>query len=256
MSIPDHHVTVGNDIVDLALSRTQEKHRDARFLQRVFTQEEGGAIVNASFPDRMLWALWAAKESAFKAYQKVDSSLVFAHRKFAVSAETLSALLQCDFSVAGACVSGVLCYQEQHFSLRWEWSQEYVHAVAVFGATSDRPLYHRIDDLTSLGPEAAGQEEAAFSEQERAEIYGRPSESVRWQAKQLLAEVVNNVEGAGGGRPGPVEFVLLRPIVTMRGQERKGPVVIYRAGQPLAEYDISLSHDGDWVASVLLEGAR
>jgi phosphopantetheinyl transferase (holo-ACP synthase) len=68
---------IGNDVVDLGDPDTQPGATHPRFDARVFTATELEAIQTSPVPNRMRWLLWAAKESAFKAFRKQDPSLVF-----------------------------------------------------------------------------------------------------------------------------------------------------------------------------------
>lgn len=61
----------GNDVVDLARPRCTGKHEDERFLRRVFTPAERGAIRSDARPHDALWRRWAAKEAAFKVITKL-----------------------------------------------------------------------------------------------------------------------------------------------------------------------------------------
>ena len=62
---------IGNDIIDLTLARSQNKAGNRRFLSKVFTAEESSIITKDKDPELILWILWAMKESAYKAHQRV-----------------------------------------------------------------------------------------------------------------------------------------------------------------------------------------
>lgn len=79
---------VGNDIVDLADPENIGKSRDQRFCRRVFNPEELSLIANSDRPDTILWALWAAKEAAYKAISRGDPSVCSIPRKYQVIIET------------------------------------------------------------------------------------------------------------------------------------------------------------------------
>jgi hypothetical protein len=55
-----------------------------RFDLRVFTDEERWLIEAAAVPERARWALWAAKESAFKVAKKLHDEIPFHPKSFAV----------------------------------------------------------------------------------------------------------------------------------------------------------------------------
>ncbi|MCK9230872.1 MAG: 4'-phosphopantetheinyl transferase superfamily protein [Syntrophales bacterium] len=69
--LPPSSFLVGNDIVDLNAPHAGHRHHDARFMKRVFTDEEARRISASADPHRHLWSLWAAKETAYKIMVKV-----------------------------------------------------------------------------------------------------------------------------------------------------------------------------------------
>lgn len=75
---------VGNDIVDLAAPGNPGKSGDDRFCARVFTAEERALITGAPSPDALLWALWAAKEAAYKAVSRGDPAVCSIPRQYRV----------------------------------------------------------------------------------------------------------------------------------------------------------------------------
>jgi hypothetical protein len=75
---------VGNDVVDLTDPENRGKSRDRRFVNRVFTPAEQRMISAADEADRVLWSLWAAKESAYKAISKMASSVCSIPRSYEV----------------------------------------------------------------------------------------------------------------------------------------------------------------------------
>jgi phosphopantetheine--protein transferase-like protein len=72
--------SIGNDIVDL---RCVEEH-NPRFPERIMHHKEVAHFVNlgASEAASFLWTAWAAKETAYKALKKADSSLIFSPKLF------------------------------------------------------------------------------------------------------------------------------------------------------------------------------
>lgn len=80
-------------------------------------------------PRRVLWTLFAAKEAAFKALSKALGPLVFAHRKFVVSADLRSVVyddypLWLRVDVDGACIHAVT----------WSDDEPPLHGVGPAGA--------------------------------------------------------------------------------------------------------------------------
>lgn len=61
-----HHV--GNDIVDL--DAPGAKNKNARFAAKILAPDEAGGVRQSASPDILLWAFWAAKETAYKVISK------------------------------------------------------------------------------------------------------------------------------------------------------------------------------------------
>jgi hypothetical protein len=76
---------VGNDVVDLGDPETRPGAQHPRFDARVFAAEELGLLAADPEPGRLRWALWAAKEAAFKVARKQAPATVFAPRRFRVT---------------------------------------------------------------------------------------------------------------------------------------------------------------------------
>lgn len=59
---------IGNDIIDLRFTAVHSKWQHPRFLDKLFTDQEQELIKRSSNTFTTIWELWAAKESAYKAY--------------------------------------------------------------------------------------------------------------------------------------------------------------------------------------------
>lgn len=77
-------VAVGNDVVDLRDPDSVADARHPRWDERVFTVAEQARVRRAEAEERVRWALWAAKEAAFKAARKLNPDVRFIPRDFAV----------------------------------------------------------------------------------------------------------------------------------------------------------------------------
>jgi hypothetical protein len=77
-------VSLGNDVVDLADPEARLDGLHPRFAARVFTPAERKALEASGDRHVLHWALWAAKESAYKALVRVEPRTVFAPRAFEV----------------------------------------------------------------------------------------------------------------------------------------------------------------------------
>ncbi len=200
---------VGNDVVDLRDPENQPEAIHHRFDDRVFSWCERARILAAVSPHRMRWALWAAKESAYKVARKLDSRVYFSPRAFSVripGGETEASdpfLAEVDHSLG-------------RFQVCLEVTDEWVHAVAsVSGAGVAKANWQ----LRSMGREAARR------------IPGvEASARVRKLARSAIASALSAV---------PSDIVIA-------AAAKRVPRVWWR-GRSLS-VDISFSHHGRFVA--------
>jgi phosphopantetheine--protein transferase-like protein len=140
---------VGNDIVDLAAPGNLGKSGDGRFLGRVFTAEERAFIAGSARPDTLLWALWAAKEAAYKAVSRGDPAVCSIPRQYRVvldrgNAERTVALL-----------TGKVITPRGELALRIALTADWVHALAAESGAALERLCQRVDDLDGAGDPSA-----------------------------------------------------------------------------------------------------
>jgi phosphopantetheinyl transferase (holo-ACP synthase) len=72
---------IGNDVVDLADREARAAAQHPRFDERVFAAEELSLLEAAPERERARWALWAAKEAAYKAARQLDPEVRFHPRE-------------------------------------------------------------------------------------------------------------------------------------------------------------------------------
>lgn len=205
---------IGNDIVDLTDPGNIGKSRDNRFLQRVFTSAERECISAAAAPDVMLWTLWAAKETAYKIASKADLLAVFTPRLYPV------VLSPDDYEPTR---SGVVYSPQGPVAIRVSITPDYLHCI---GATQlSGILDHVLWDTERLSPAKEGGDPD-------------PSAAVRRIAGRRLAALLDV----------PAVDIDIRRFQDM---DRWTPPTTYVEGQP-ARFDLSLSHDGDFVAYALV----
>ena len=199
---------LGNDVVDLADPWAVGKARDPRFLKRVLSARELDQVAVSEQPGATLWALWAAKEAAYKAWSRHHPDLVLAPSRFVVDPQA--------GLVAGPC--GV-CHVEWHEGPGW------LHCLAC-AAPEGRSanLLWRVEPLWEAEPGGDPQP------------LGLESRCARELARRLLAEA-----GFGGADLRREE----------RGASRPGPPLVVVEGPALENVQVSLSHDGAWVAAAV-----
>lgn len=112
---------IGNDVVDLRDPEALPTGPHRRFPGRVCAEEELARIHEAADPMRMLWVHWAAKESAFKAFRKLDPAVRFLPRQFRVELRN-----GCD----GGTRYGFVEYARHRAAVEIADCDDHVHAVA------------------------------------------------------------------------------------------------------------------------------
>ena len=215
---------VGNDIVDLDLPENRGRSRDRRFVERVFTPGEQAAIERSACPDNLLWALWAAKEAAFKAVSRDDPDVCSVPRRYEVSLDEPkgdgSPLPAVGATLGGgpgtASLSGVVQTPCGELAVRITATEDWVHALAAESAAALARMTAQID-----GPD---DDEA-----------GNPSQAVR-------SRVVNCLAGRWNCPAAAFEI----------RKDTRGPGIprlfLNQQEMPVA---VSLSHDGRYTAFAL-----
>ena len=61
---------IGNDIIDLALAKTESNWKRKGFLNKLFTEKEQLIISNSQNREATVWNLWSRKEAAYKIYNR------------------------------------------------------------------------------------------------------------------------------------------------------------------------------------------
>lgn len=108
--------SVGNDIVDLDLAKTQSNWQRKGFLEKQFTVYEQQVILNAKNSFLQVWLFWAMKEAAYKCYVQEHLNRFFAPKKF--SCKILSN------------ISGIVSIENVNYYINYTISNIYIHCVA------------------------------------------------------------------------------------------------------------------------------
>jgi hypothetical protein len=204
---------VGNDIVDLTDPGNIGKSGDNRFLQRVFTSPEREIIAASGDPDAVMWALWAAKETAYKVVRKKNPLVTSAPRLYPV------VLSPGDH---GPIRSGMVYTPQGPVVIRVSVAGEYLHCI---GATPPDILDRALWSVDRLPPAEGGCDHD-------------PSTAVRRFAGRRLAVLLH---------------ASAADIAIRRCQDNHGlgPPRSYLNGKP-APFDLSFSHDGAFVAYAII----
>ncbi len=224
---------LGNDVVDLKEEGAGLKHRDSRFLGRICTFEEVACIRSAPLPALALWMIWAAKESIFKVMKKLDPELVFSHRDFSVGEHCLRKFGNVR-TEAGRLSTSIL-HKDNEFALIFVWSEDYVHCLAGWRR---RGVLHaeELEALTAVRVEAVAPVAGELSARELESVHSEESRQVRLLAKAMLKEH-HDLQSA--------------ELVREKTATRFLPPEVLEEGKPAPGIDLSLSHDGRFVAAAI-----
>lgn len=213
--------TIGNDLIDFRASHNRGRAEQPRMLARVLTASERTQLADEGAGDIGFALLWSAKEAAYKAAKKIQPALVFAPGRWQ---------LECtDLALANGEKSGTVRIPD-HPPIRasWQHHAHWLHCIAVRGDTPTK-IEHAVSALSNCAPRAS------FSERERDSFSREQSAAVRTLAKQLLAQhAISDCE-----------------IVRERIEHRLLPPRVYSAGMARDDVQLSLSHDGEYVAAVI-----
>jgi phosphopantetheinyl transferase (holo-ACP synthase) len=61
---------IGNDVIDIVLSRKESNWQRRGFIEKIYTLDEQLLIANSEDPEVMVWILWSMKEAAYKVYNR------------------------------------------------------------------------------------------------------------------------------------------------------------------------------------------
>ena len=201
---------VGNDVVDLKAVGNVGKSGDTRFMRRVFTPDEQQAIYRSAHPDKLLWAFWAAKETAYKAAAKTDPDITSAPGRYPVFL---------DLEYGTGAMRGNVSTPGGPVAVKIRFHEEYVHCVGLGGGSGNLDeIDWGIAGILPAEPESVRVRELAKAK--IAELLGHNPADI---------DIISN--RLPGGRCTP-------PVVCCKGIKQK--------------IDISLSHDGRFVAYALL----
>jgi len=233
-------VFVGNDVVDLATPRTTGRASDARFLARVFDADEQASIHAAADADVELWSCWAAKEAGFKAISKrLGGQPSFFHKSFAVR-WSAGAVVDVPRDVPDEVLvrEGTVRHADHVARVSVRRRPGVVHAVAVLGADETdlvvRRRLVRLDDPEGRWRGPLEELMRLLTDREADAVRSLESAAVRLGAREDLAALLHVAEGR-------VEIVCDPGPPT-----RRPPRVLLDGGA--ARADVSLSHDGEWIA--------
>lgn len=208
-------IHVGNDIIDLTATASVGKSRDIRFIKRVFTTYEQSCIDRTDTPDTMLWNLWAAKEAAYKAVKKAHPEANSIPRSYEVHLEGTDRPSK---------TGGHVCSPYGKIKIRTDLACYHIHCVSMSGEGA------HWDSVISRVEEISTEERSRRGE----------SGAIRNLLRKDLSHYLSI---------SPDDMEILR----RRGPRGLGPPQVYIGGKQAA-VDISMSHDGSFMAYAFVTG--
>ncbi len=206
---------VGNDVVDLTDPAIADHHLRDRFVSRVCAPEERARVATAFD----LWALFAAKEAAYKALVKIGLSPGFGHREIRVAPDLRA-----------------VCWRGHDLELSVSADEQHVHAVA--WSRRRRPPLARV--ARTLEPSG--------------EWLSPHSSPVALSAGAAVRKLACDLVAAAAGCAAS-ELEVVRDPVPGTWDGFGPPRVEYR-GSSVMGTDVSLSHDGPFVAAAAIVDER
>ncbi|WP_026704960.1 4'-phosphopantetheinyl transferase family protein [Flavobacterium soli] len=110
---------IGNDIVDLALAKTESNWKRKGFLEKIFTENERKIILSSKNQELMVWILWSCKEAAYKIYNRAAQFRGF-----------IPLQLECELEYAENKISGkVRCFGNEYYT-ETDITSQFIYTVA------------------------------------------------------------------------------------------------------------------------------
>lgn len=217
--------SVGIDVVDLESPRVLRGLPRARTVERVLGEEEHRRVMTAPDPPSVFWALWAAKEAAFKAVTLLRGAPpVFSHTTFRVDLDT-----------------GAVRYGDIDLTFVLHRLPSRLVAVVRGGAGSDREsLVWGAGAIDALHRAADGLEVGTLR---RERFSAAEADAVRTLSSALVRLAARKEAGAFLG----VEESRVELVCPPGPAGRRPPYVVVDGRCP-TDCGVSISHDGGWLA--------
>lgn len=218
----DISLIVGNDIVDLHAAEAEGKSRDLRFIDKVLTDAERLGFGHAVFQDKYLWAVWAAKETAYKSVVKDNPGVASWPKRYEVVFDPCFSYPFCSATVNAPFASvGVILYINEN----------YIHCIGSSSAgVCPDTLIRGVEKMNLKVCSSIGNDPKLESKTARQAAVRRISEYLDLPSGEI--EIRRNIK-----------------------RSRSGPPVVYIRGNP-SDIDLSLSHHGRFAAFAFREAVE
>lgn len=112
---------IGNDVIDLPLTRHESNWKRKGFIQKLFTDREQSIIVNNLDSETTVWLFWSMKEAAYKIHNRQTKRREFIPQKFECVLLTETTTY----------VTGIVRFLDMIYYTKTDISIECLHTVAV-----------------------------------------------------------------------------------------------------------------------------
>lgn len=211
---------VGNDIVDLTTTDAINLSKSLRFIKRVLTEDEQCYFFSHGNSTTLFWIYWAAKEAVYKIIKKLAPDSIFSHQAYILSLQKFT-------EESG---HGYVTYQKERFQVAFSITANLVHCIAapisaVGHIVSEVKTHDKISHIHS-----------AFSSRELCSVHSGESYLVRCLIKNMLKDITGN------------DYEIYRRSLP----NHYGPPEVWLGGKKCDSLDISMSHDGNYCAGLIL----
>jgi len=111
---------VGNDIVDLHISRQESNWQRKGWIQKIFSAKEQAAISLSTEPEKMVWLFWSMKEAAYKIFNRNTGKTFYAPDAF-----------DCIITaIANGAATGKVFHESLTYHTKTFLNTDYIHTIA------------------------------------------------------------------------------------------------------------------------------
>lgn len=208
-------VATGNDIIDLGDSDAKLSTFHRSFVSRVCDSSEIDCLARSQRPDQQFWYLWCAKETAFKALQRINPQQTIVPSRLVVDPRQKVVTFE-NWTVAVVWIHDSDCLVCYGYLVSGEDPPRLLHAYSPLGS-----LVTRSDEAHTLA-----------------------SHGVRKLAKQVIAQHFELEQQ---------QLEIVRP-KDERYVAGYGPPEVWYEGRPIPELTLSLAHHGRYVGCAVARG--
>ncbi|KAA5532243.1 4-phosphopantetheinyl transferase family protein [Taibaiella lutea] len=119
---------IGNDIVDLNISRQESNWQRKGWMQKIFSAEEQAVIYLSADQEKMVWLFWSMKEAAYKIFNRNSGKICYAPDSLHCTIDKISQ----EEALGKVLHKGIVYHTHSVFET------DYIHTVAKPEAVNDK----------------------------------------------------------------------------------------------------------------------